>query len=66
MKILISFAAYLLLSACFATVDTPGATVRGDGYEVRIGDDHHHGYHRDHRHGHKRHCPPGHAKKGWC
>ena len=47
------------LSACITTVegDTPDVTVKGDGYEVRVGDDYDH--HRDF-------CPPGHAKKGWC
>jgi hypothetical protein len=54
---LLAFAA--LLTACNASVDTPGATIRGDGYRIDLDGDGHH------PHG-GRHCPPGHAKKGWC
>lgn len=52
-------ATYLLLaamavSACSARVDTPGAKVRGDGFEVDINNNN------------GKFCPPGQAKKGRC
>lgn len=46
--------AVLALAACDARVRTPGAEIKGDGYEIDINN------------GGSRHCPPGHAKKGWC
>tara|TARA_Y100000031_G_scaffold40119_1_gene45709 strand:- start:320321 stop:320485 length:165 start_codon:yes stop_codon:yes gene_type:complete len=54
MKLLIlTMGVALALTACKTTVD-PNVDVRGDGYNVELGDDN-----RDF-------CPPGHAKKGWC
>lgn len=55
---LVMLLALLPLAACNTTVkgDTPDVTVKGDGYKVEIGDDHHNG----------KFCPPGQAKKGNC
>jgi len=50
--------ALLALSACKTTVNPGDATIRGDGYEVEVGDDNHN------RNGDF--CPPGQAKKGNC
>ncbi|MGN7438427.1 MAG: hypothetical protein ACTHOO_07260 [Alcanivorax sp.] len=47
----------LALAGCNTTVkgDTPDVTVKGDGYQVEIGDDKKGDF-----------CPPGQAKKGNC
>lgn len=42
------------ISACSARVDTPDATVHGDGFRIDIDGNR------------SNHCPPGHAKKNWC
>lgn len=62
MKKITLFSLFLILplSACKTTVrgDHPDVTVKGDGYEVSVGD--HNGRSND------TFCPPGQAKKGNC
>ena len=59
MKNIVSLSMMLmLLAACDSQIRVPGATVKGENFEIDIDGDHHRGD--------SRHCPPGHAKKDWC
>lgn len=55
LSVFILFMLGLALAGCHADVKTPGATIKGEGFEVDIDGSKH-----------NKHCPPGHAKKGWC